>query len=73
MLDELAYRARELFPKSCLPMLRAALRLEHSRGKSTAAWRLTRSDAASGKVVLSAEETCRGPFQEVQEVQWPVR
>ncbi|CAK9009980.1 unnamed protein product [Durusdinium trenchii] len=59
ILDELAYRARELFPRSCLPMLRAALRLNHARGKSAAAWRLTRMDAtAGGPSILTNSETC---------------
>eukprot|EP00913_Durusdinium_trenchii_P013810 g12967.t1 len=48
----------ELIP-SCLPMLRAALRLNHARGKSAAAWRLTRMDAtAGGPSILTNSETC---------------
>eukprot|EP00435_Cladocopium_sp_Y103_P006210 s196_g2.t1 len=59
ILDELAYRARELLPRSCLPMLRAAVRLNHARGTSVAAWRLTRSDAAlGGPAVLTTLEIC---------------
>eukprot|EP00930_Biecheleria_cincta_P096860 TRINITY_DN88639_c0_g1_i1.p1 TRINITY_DN88639_c0_g1~~TRINITY_DN88639_c0_g1_i1.p1 ORF type:complete len:835 (-),score=144.88 TRINITY_DN88639_c0_g1_i1:202-2685(-) len=59
LLDELAYRARDLTPKSCLPLLRAAQRLNHTGAQSAAAWRLTRSDAAaSGPTVLSATEVC---------------
>ncbi|CAJ1444838.1 unnamed protein product [Effrenium voratum] len=56
ILDELAYRAREVMPRSCLPMLRAAFRLKHARGQSIAAWRLTRSDAKS--TFLTPAETC---------------
>lgn len=59
ILDELAYRARELLPRSCLPMLHAAVRLNHARGSSVAAWRLTRSDAAlGGPAVLTTSEIC---------------
>ncbi|CAE8681339.1 unnamed protein product [Polarella glacialis] len=59
LLDELTYRARDLTPRSCLPVLRAAVRLGHTRAQSAVAWRLTRPDsAATGPAVLSTFEVC---------------
>lgn len=56
LLDEVAYRMRELNPRSCISVLRAICCLGgHPRAHSAAAWRLTRADAGES---LSVAECC---------------
>jgi len=56
MLDEAAYRIRDITPASCLSVLRAVRRIGgHARAHSAVSWRLAREDA--GKT-LSPAQVC---------------
>merc|ERR1719330_410792 len=56
LLDEVAYRIRDITPQSCVSVLRTLRRLGgHARAGSAASWRLAREDAGAS---LTVAECC---------------
>lgn len=73
LLDEIAYRMRDVTPQSCISVLRTVRRIGgHARAGSAASWRLVREDAASA---LTATQVCEAAevFADLPPCRWESR